>query len=100
MARDGVTIERCFGSRKSLRMLLPGGFPKGNRGVEWAGALAGKHPRPSLFLQKAGMPHTSISGQRITRPEAKSILPSGAPPLQRLPLCAALRCSADLVVNY
>lgn len=38
MAGCGVMLERSLGSGQSFGMPLPGGFPKGRRGVEWVGA--------------------------------------------------------------
>ena len=97
-------LERCLGSEKSFKMLLPSGFPKGKRGVEWVSALAGRLPQLPFFpqpLPKGGMLDVSNSGQSVTHPEADSIIPQARlPSLQCLPLCAALQCSADLVVNY
>lgn len=83
MAWGKAMLERCLGSGQSFGMLLPGGLPKGKRGVEWVGALAGRHPQPPLFprpLLKGGMLHASISGQSITRPEAESIVPRAGLP--------------------
>lgn len=64
MAQDELMLERCLDSRQLFLVLLLGVFPKGKRGVEWVGALAGRNPQPPLFLPKGGTPDTSISGQR------------------------------------
>ena len=65
-------LERCLGSRQSFVMLLPGGFSKGKRGVEWVGA------QPPLFPQlllKGGMLDASISVLSVSHPEAEIIIP-------------------------
>lgn len=87
-------LERCLDSRQLFLMLLLGVFPKGKRGVEWVGALAGRNPQPPLFLPKGGTPDTSISGQKVM------IIHLSGSTLQCIPLCAVLPCSTDLVVNY
>lgn len=94
MAQGGLMLERCLDSRQLFVMLLLGVFPKGKRGVEWVGAMAGRHPQLPLFLSKGGIPDTSISGQR------RWIIYLSGSTLQCIPLCAVLLCSTDLVVNY
>lgn len=95
-------LERCLGSRQSFGMLLPGGFPKGKGGVEWVGALAGRHPPPPFFWQpvlKGGMPDASISGQSITRMDADNIVPRAErPPCSAFPSVPLFRAALTLLL--
>lgn len=59
-------LERCLDSRQLFLMLLLGIFPKGKRGVEWVGALAGRNPQPPLFLPKGGTPrHINFWAKKV-----------------------------------